>query len=52
MLKSILRDYSDVYRLFKGTITVPGEGAEPAAIERYRNDKQALFKNVCLLLTL
>ena len=51
MLKSSLCDYSDVYILIKGNITVVGAGADDAAIATDRNNKQAIFKN-CALFTI
>ena len=43
MLKSSLCDYSDVYILVVGTITVVGARADTSAITAYRNNKQAIF---------
>ena len=45
MLKSSICDYSHVYILVKGTITVVGQGANDAAIATDRNDKEENFKN-------
>ena len=45
MLKSSLCDYSDAYILVKGTITLVGKGADAAAIQPDRSDKQVIFKN-------
>ena len=45
MLRSILCDYSDAYRLLSGTITVVGAGPNAAAITANRNNKQAIFQN-------
>ena len=42
MLRSSLRDYSDMYILVKGTITVPNTGT--AAVPDSRN-KKVIFKN-------
>ena len=42
MLKSSLCNYSDVYILFKGTITVPNMGTAAAAANNA--DKKILFK--------
>ena len=44
-LKSSLCDYSDVYILFKGTITVVGSEGTVAAKATDRNNKQVIFKN-------
>ena len=45
MLKSSLCDYSGVYILVSGTITVFGAGADDAARAEDRNNKQAISKN-------
>ena len=45
MLKSSLCDYSNVYILVKGTITVVGQGQNDAVITADRNNKQVVFKN-------
>ena len=45
MLKPSLYDYSDVYLLVKGTITVVGQGADAVAIAANRNNKQVIFKD-------
>ena len=45
MLKSSLWDYSDVYILVKGTITVVGQRADTAVIAPDRNDKEVILKN-------
>ena len=45
MLKSSICDYSDVYILVKGTITLVGEGADAAAIQADGNNKHTIFKN-------
>ena len=44
-LKSSLCDYSDVYIIFKGTITVVGSEGTAAAKATDRNNKQVIFKN-------
>ena len=43
MLKSSLRDYSDTYILFKGTITVNNTAAQGAAANN--TNKKVIFKN-------
>ena len=43
MIKPSLYDYSDVYLLVKGTITVVGQGADAVAIAANRNNKQVTF---------
>ena len=45
MLKSSLCDYSDVYILVKGTITINGRGADAAARQADERDKGVAFKN-------
>ena len=45
MLMSSLCDYSHVYILASGTVTVVGAGADDAAIAADRNNKQAISKN-------
>ena len=45
MLKSSLCDYSNVYILVKGKITVPGEGPDHAAKQADERDKGVVFKN-------
>ena len=45
MLKSSFSNYSDVYILFKGTITIVGAGANDAARATDRTDKQTIFKS-------
>ena len=45
MIKPSLYDYSDVYLLVKGTITVVGQGADAVAIAANRNNKQVIFKD-------
>ena len=45
MLKSSLCDYSDVYILVKGMITVNGRGADAAARQADERDKGVAFKN-------
>ena len=48
MLKSSLWDYSDVYILVKGTITVVGQRADTAVIAPDRNDKEVILKNCAM----
>ena len=48
MLKSRLCDYSDVYILVKGIITVTGQGANNATITADRNNKEKIFKSYAL----
>ena len=45
MLESCLCDYSDAYISVKGTITHVEQGADSAAIQVDRNNKQVTFKN-------
>ena len=45
MLKSSLCDYSDAYILVKGTITITGTGADAAARQADKRDKEVVFKN-------
>ena len=45
MLKSSLCDYSDVYILVKGTITITGAGNDAAARQADERDKVVIFKN-------
>ena len=45
MLKSSLCDYSDVYILVKGRMTITGEGADAAARKADERDKRVTFKN-------
>ena len=45
MLKSSLCDHSDAYILVKRTIILVGHGADAAAVQEDRNNKQAIFKN-------
>ena len=45
MLKSSLCDYSDVYLLVKGTMTLVWQGAYVAAIQIDNNVKQVIFKS-------
>ena len=45
MLKSSLCDYSEAYILVKGTITITGEGADPATRQADERDKDVVFKN-------
>ena len=45
MLKSCLCDYSDVYILVKGKMTITGEGADDAAKRTDERDEGAVFKN-------
>ena len=51
MIKSNLCDYSDAYKLVKGSITFVGQGAHTAAIVNDRNNKNVIFKNCDHLLT-
>ena len=48
MLKSRLCNYSDVYILVKGIITVTGQGANNATITADRNNKENFFKSYAL----
>ena len=48
MIRSNLCDYSDVYILFKATITVPNKAAAGAAVSN--TNKKVIFKN-CALFT-
>lgn len=50
MLISILCDYSDTYILMKGTLTIPGAGADAATRQADRRKKQVTFK-ICSLFT-
>ena len=45
MLKSSLCDYSDVYILVEGKITITGRGADAAARQADKRDKGVAFKN-------
>ena len=45
MLKSSLCDYSDAYILVKETITITGAGADAAARQADKRDKEVVFKN-------
>ena len=45
MLKSSLCDYSDVYILVKGTITISGARDDVAAMQADERDKGVIFKN-------
>ena len=45
MLKSSLCDYSDVYILVKGRMTITGEGADAATRKADERDKRVTFKN-------
>ena len=45
MLKSSLCDYSDVYILFKGTITITGAGDDDAGKWADERNKRVIFKN-------
>ena len=45
MLKSSLCDYSDVYILVIGKITITGRGHDAAAIQADERDKGVAFKN-------
>ena len=44
-LRSSLCDYSDAYILFKGKITITGEGADAAARQADEIDKGVAFKD-------
>ena len=46
MLRSNLCDYADAYILVKGTITIPGVGADAAARQANERDKSLIFKIV------
>ena len=50
MSKSSLCDYSDAYDLVKGTITIAGQGADPAARHADERDKGVAFKNCAPLI--
>ena len=50
MLRSSLFDYSDVYTLVKGTITVANTAAADA--DANNTNKNVIFKIVCHLLAL
>ena len=45
MLNASLCDYSDVYLLVEGRITVIGQGANNAEIGADRNNKEVVFQN-------
>ena len=45
MLKPRLCDYSDVYILVSGTITITGEGDNEAARREVEREKEVTFKN-------
>ena len=45
MLKPSLCDYSDVYILVSGTITITGEGDNEAARREVEREKEVTFKN-------
>ena len=45
MLRSSLCDYADAYILFKGTITITGEGDDAAARQADEINKGVIFKN-------
>ena len=45
MLRSSLCDYTDAYILFKGTITITGEGDDAAARQADEINKGVIFKN-------
>ena len=45
MLKSSLCDYSDIYILVKGKITITGGGADDTARQADERDKSVAFKN-------
>ena len=44
VLRSRLCDYSDVYIIVKGTVTLIGQGSDVLATQADRNNKQ-VFKN-------
>ena len=50
MLKSSLCNYSDVYILVKGTITITGAGADIAARQADERKKLVIFKNCALFI--
>ena len=45
MLRLSLCDYSDVYILVKGAMTITGERADGAAIQADERNKHIMFKN-------
>ena len=45
MLKSSLYDYKDAYILFKGRVTITGEGAEANERQADKRNKEIIFKN-------
>ena len=45
MLRFNLCDYTDAYLLVKGTITITGEGDDPAAKQLDERNKGVIFKN-------
>ena len=45
ILTSSIWDYSDVYILLEGRITVVWQGADAVSIAADRNDKEIVFKN-------
>ena len=49
MLKSSLCDYSDVYILVKGKITITGAGADAAATQAGKRDKNLNFVHLKIL---
>ena len=50
MIRSILCDYSDAYRLISGTIAITGEEANDAAKQADERNKELIFKN-CVTFT-
>ena len=46
MLNASLCDYSDVYVLVEGRITVAGQGADASGIAENRNNKEVVFKKL------
>ena len=50
MLKSILRGFSDTYIQLKGTITIAGRGADKAARQEDKRNKEVIFKNCALFI--
>ena len=45
MLNTNLCDFSDVYLLVRGKVTIVGQGVNGTAIAADRNDKEVVFKN-------
>ena len=50
MIRSILCDYSDAYRLISGTIAITGEEANDSAKQADERNKELIFKN-CVTFT-